>query len=141
MNVTYQLEPNLGVTEFADVLRRSASVERRPMAEAATLEAMLRHADLVRTARLDGLLVGVSRVLTDFSYCTYVSNLAVDESYQRRGIGRELLRRTHEAAVLNTGLILPASPRAQTYYPHIGMTKHESCWFIQRRPATRGDEP
>jgi GNAT superfamily N-acetyltransferase len=136
MNVTYQLEPNLGVTEFADVLNRSTLAERRPMAEAATLEAMLRHADLILTARVDGLLVGVSRAITDFSYCTYVSDLAVDESYQRRGIGRELLRRTHEAAGLNTSLTLLASPKAQTYYPHIGMTKHESCWFIKRRPAT-----
>jgi GNAT superfamily N-acetyltransferase len=136
MNVTYQLEPNLGVTEFADLLKRSTLAERRPMAEAATLEAMLRHADLILTARVDGLLIGVSRAITDFSYCTYVSDLAVDESYQRRGIGRELLRRTHEAAGLNTSLILLASPRAQTYYPHVGMTKHESCWFIKRRPAT-----
>jgi hypothetical protein len=47
---------------------------------------------------------------------------------------RELLRRTHEAAGLHTTLILLAAPKAQTYYPHIGMTRHESCWIIPRRP-------
>jgi hypothetical protein len=52
-----------------------------------------------------------------------------------KGIGRELIRRTHEAAGLNTGLILLAAPKAQTYYPHIGLLKHQSCWTIpsQRR--------
>jgi hypothetical protein len=55
-------------------------------------------------------------------------------AYQRRGIGRELIRRTHEAAGLDTNLILLAAPKAQTYYPHIGMTRHDSCWVIPRRP-------
>jgi len=55
---------------------------------------MLQHADVVVTARVEGRLVGVSRAITDFSYCTYLSDLAVDEAFQRRGIGRELIRRT-----------------------------------------------
>jgi ribosomal protein S18 acetylase RimI-like enzyme len=81
-----------------------------------------------------GLLVGVSRAITDFSYCTYLSDLAVDEAFQRRGIGRELIRRTHEAAGLHTSLILLAAPKAESYYPHIGMQPHPSCWRI---PAVR----
>jgi len=85
------------------------------------------------TARFDELLVGVSRAITDFAYCTYLSDLAVDEQYQRQGIGRELSRRTHEAAGLHTTLILLAAPKAQTYYPHVGMTKHESCWVAARQ--------
>jgi hypothetical protein len=45
-----------------------------------------------------------------------------------------LIRRTHVAAGLNTTLILLAAPKAQSYYPHIGMTRHDSCWTIARRP-------
>jgi predicted N-acetyltransferase YhbS len=93
---------------------------------------MLHHADIIATARVEGRLVGVSRAITDFSYCTYLSDLAVDEAFQRRGIGRELIRRTHEAAGLNTSLILLSAPKAQTYYPHIGMQRHDSCWYIRR---------
>ena len=96
---------------------------------------MLKNADLILTARLDGLLVGVSRAITDFAFCTYLSDLAVDEKYQRQGIGRELIRRTHEAAGLHTTLILLAAPKAQTYYPHVGMTRHESCWVIAGKPG------
>jgi predicted N-acetyltransferase YhbS len=96
---------------------------------------MLANADVILTARLDGRLVGVSRAITDFAFCTYLSDLAVDERHQKQGIGRELIRRTHEAAGEHTTLILLAAPKAQLYYPHIGMTKHESCWIIPRQPC------
>src|SRR5437764_99171 len=128
--VNYQLEPKLSAEEFIDVLMRSTLAERRPISAANTIRAMLTNADVIVTAREDGLLVGVSRAITDFAFCTYLSDLAVDEAFQRRGIGRELIRCTHEAAGLHTTLILLSAPKAQTYYPHIGMMKHESCWII-----------
>ena len=135
MNVTYQLEPGLQPDEFIDVLTRSTLAERRPVGNAQVIQGMLDHADLIVTARVDGLLVGVSRAITDFSFCTYLSDLAVDEAFQRQGIGRQLIRATHEAAGLHTTLILLSAPAAATYYPHIGMTKHESCWIVPRQPA------
>jgi predicted N-acetyltransferase YhbS len=136
MTVAYQQEPDLPVEEFIDVLVRSTLAERRPVHETGTIRRMLQNADLILTARHDGLLVGVARTITDFSFCTYLSDLAVDEKFQRQGIGRELIRLTHEAAGLDTVLILLAAPKAQTYYPHIGMTKHESCWVTPRRPPS-----
>jgi GNAT superfamily N-acetyltransferase len=135
MDVTYRLEPDLSADEFVGVLERSTLAERRPVHDAGTIRAMLANAAVILTARVGGLLVGVSRALTDFAYCTYLSDLAVDAAYQGRGIGRELVRRTHEAAGLHTMLILLAAPKAQTYYPHIGMTRHDSCWITPRRVA------
>jgi predicted N-acetyltransferase YhbS len=131
---TYATEPDLDLDEFMDVLRRSTLAERRPMHETDTLRQMLRNADVIATARCAGLLVGIARAITDFSYCTYLSELAVDQAYQRQGIGRELIRRTHEAAGFNTTLILLSAPGAVHYYPHIGMTHHASCWFEGRNP-------
>jgi ribosomal protein S18 acetylase RimI-like enzyme len=131
--VIYQIEPELMADEFVDLLRRSTLAERRPVSEPDTIAGMLANADLIVTARLaHGVLVGVSRAITDFSYCTYLSDLAVDAAYQRRGIGRELVRRTHEAAGTHTSLILLSAPKAQTYYPHIGMQQHNSCWMFDR---------
>jgi len=133
MAITYQLEPNLNTAEFIDVLVRSTLAERRPVNRPDVIRGMLEHTDLVVTARADELLVGVSRAITDYSYCTYLSDLAVDQTYQGRGIGRELIRQTHEAAGMHTTLILLAAPKAQTYYPHIGMEQHHSAWIIRGR--------
>src|SRR5262245_2914818 len=132
MPITYTLEPQLPPAEFIDVLRRSTLAGRRPVDDSAAIAGMLAHADLIVAARLDGLLVGVSRAITDFSYCTYLSDLAVDVAYQRQGIGRQLIARTHEAAGIHTSLILLSAPQAQTYYSHIGMRHHESCWVVDR---------
>lgn len=133
-DVEYAVEPGLTVEEFIDVLRRSTLAERRPVDDLATMAGMLAHADVIVTARdAQKLVIGVSRAITDFSYCTYLADLAVDRAWQRRGIGRELIRRTHAAAGLNTNLILLAAPKAETYYPHIGMLPHNSCWRIPRQ--------
>lgn len=133
MTIVYALEPELAAEQFVDVLRRSTLAERRPVDDRARIEAMLRHADLVVTARdAAGLLVGISRAITDFSYCCYLSDLAVDTAFQGQGIGRELIRRTHEAAGSGTLLLLLAAPTAKSYYPHIGMTPHDSCWIRPR---------
>jgi GNAT superfamily N-acetyltransferase len=129
--VHYALEPTLTPSDFIDVLRRSTLADRRPVNDSATITGMLSHADIILTARTEsGLLVGVSRAITDYHYCTYLSDLAVDVRYQRQGIGRELIRRTHAAAGLGTRLILLSAPAAKTYYPHIGMRSHDSCWTM-----------
>jgi GNAT superfamily N-acetyltransferase len=136
VTIRYAHEPDLAGAEFVDVLRRSTLAERRPVDDAPRIERMLRHADIVLTARDEhGLLVGISRALTDRGYCCYLSDLAVDRAFQGRGIGRELIRRTHELAGPETSLILLAAPGARSYYPHIGMTPHDSCWIVPRAVA------
>ncbi|VTR99101.1 GNAT family N-acetyltransferase [Tuwongella immobilis] len=144
MSIRYQLEPDLSADEFIDVLHRSTLAERRPVHDRQRIETMLRQADLIATARnADGLLVGVARSLTDFSFCTYLSDLAVDAAFQRQGIGQRLIRETHEAAGVVTMLVLLAAPKAREYYPHIGMQFHDSCWIIPRpnnpSPVTPSD--
>jgi predicted N-acetyltransferase YhbS len=125
----YQLEPDLSVTAFVDLLKRSTLAERRPVDDCDRLEAMLKNADIIVTARVSDLLVGVARAITDFSFCCYLSDLAVAEEFQRQGIGKELIRRVSLEAGEKTKLILLAAPGAAGYYPHIGMTRHESCWM------------
>ena len=72
MGVTYQREPDLASAEFIDLLVRSTLAERRPVHDGETIRAMLKNADLILTARFDGLLVGVSRAITDFAFCRYL---------------------------------------------------------------------
>lgn len=134
MTITYQREPDLSVDEFVDILQRSTLAERRPVDDRERLQTMLSHACLI-TARDGDVLVGISRAISDFAYCTYLSDLAVDQAYQGQGIGRQLIDRTHEECGRQTQLLLIAAPKAESYYPHIGMQPHRSCWI--RRPTAR----
>ena len=126
---TYQIENDLSVEEFKSVLINSTLGERRPIDDDEKLSKMLAHANLTVTARQDGKLVGVARSLTDFAFCTYLSDLAVDESCQKQGIGTELIRHTKLAAPA-AKLILLAAPKAQSYYPKIGMTQWEHAYTL-----------
>lgn len=132
MDVVYSSEATLSADEFIDLLVRSTLAERRPIHDIKTISEMLVNASIMITARIDGRLVGISRALSDFSFCTYLSDLAVDVDYQHQGIGRQLISRTHEEAGRHTMLILVAAPKARDYYPHIGLRQHDSCWVIDR---------
>jgi GNAT superfamily N-acetyltransferase len=131
-DISYALEPDLSAEAFIGILETSGLAERRPVGEPERIATMLRHADIIVTARHEGRLVGVSRAIADFGFCCYLSDLAVDRAYQKRGIGRVLIDRTWDAAGRQTTLILLAAPAAAAYYPHIGMTKHDGCFTYPR---------
>lgn len=133
MAIEFSKEPELSALEFQSILVASTLAERRPAQDLGRLAEMLRHADLILTARDAGRLVGISRAITDFSYCCYLSDLAVDVAYQRRGIGKRLIEETHRAAGERTTLILVAAPAAEGYYPKIGMKHLPACWAIPRK--------
>ena len=130
MPIRYAEEPDLSAQAFVDLLERAGLAERRPVREPARVAAMLRHADLILCARDDAdRLVGVSRAVTDFAYCCYLSDLAVDRLHQGKGIGTALIRRTHAAAGGEAvSLLLLSAPAAMTYYPKIGMARLETCF-------------
>jgi len=132
MAIAYAVEPELSAEEFRAVLIASTLGQRRPVDDLPRLDKMLRNADIIVTARDGGQLVGVSRAISDFAYCCYLSDLAVHAAYQRQGFGKRLIEETHAKAGDNATLILVAAPAAETYYPRIGMQQHKSCWIIPR---------
>ena len=133
MDIEYAVAPELTAEEFQAILASSTLAERRPADDLERLDKMLRNADVIVTAREAGRLVGISRAITDFSFCCYLSDLAVDAGYQRKGIGKRLIAETHRAAGEGTTLILVAAPAAEGYYPKIGMKHLASCWAIPRK--------
>lgn len=128
-NIIYQVEDTLDPSEFIDVLNRSTLGERRPVDDFKRITEMCENANLIVAARLDGKLIGVARSVTDFVYCTYLSDLAVDEAYQKKGIGKKLIEETKKQAP-QAKLILLSAPAAVDYYPKIGMKKHNHCFIL-----------
>ena len=127
--IIYQVESKLDPSEFIDVLNSSTLGERRPVNDVDRINKMCKNANLIVTARLDGKLIGIARSITDFVYCTYLSDLAVDKEFQKKGIGKRLIEETKKQSPL-AKLILLSAPAAIDYYPKIGMKKHDYCFIL-----------
>jgi predicted N-acetyltransferase YhbS len=128
--IRYRTGNDLDLDAVIDLYRASTLGERRPVDDRERMAAMLRHANLIVTAWDDDLLVGISRALSDFSFVTYLSDLAVRASHQKKGIGKELMRRTQALAGKHAKLLLLAAPKAEQYYPHVGFTHHPQAWWL-----------
>ena len=127
----YQIGGPLELDPVIELYRLSTLGERRPVDDRACMQRMIIDADLVVSAWDGDELVGISRSLTDFCYVAYMADLAVRVSHQRRGIGRELVRRTRAALGPRALIVLLAAPAAETYYPHIGMEHHPQAWILR----------
>ena len=68
---------------------------------------------------------------------TYLSDLAVRDTYQRQGIGRELMRITRREGGPEAYIILLAAPKAADYYPHVGFAPHNSAWILRPEQSVR----
>jgi predicted N-acetyltransferase YhbS len=132
--ITYRTGNDLELETVIELYRASTLGERRPVDDRERMRQMLQNANLVVTAWDGELLVGIARSVSDFSFATYLSDLAVRLSHQKQGIGRELIRQT-QALGGQALLILLSAPKAVEYYPKIGLTQHPSAWTL--RPEER----
>jgi predicted N-acetyltransferase YhbS len=128
--ITYYVGNDLNLDEVIELYQASTLGERRPVKDRERMKLMLQNANLVVTARDNAILVGIARSLSDFSYATYLSDLAVRASHQKQGIGRELVRQTQKHGGQATVILLSA-PNAVEYYPRIGMQQHPSAWTLK----------
>ena len=128
--ITYGTDRDLDLDAVIDLYRASTLGERRPIDDRQRMAAMLKNSNLVITAWDRDLLVGIARALSDFAYVTYLSDLAVRVSHQKKGVGRELIRRIRAASGPKTTLLLLAAPAAEKYYPHVGFQHHPQAWLL-----------
>ena len=133
-------ESALGVSEFKRVLEESGLGTTRPVSDEARLSQMLSESNLIITARLDRPdgplggtpLVGVARCLTDFSWCCYVSELAVSAAAQGLGIGKGLLEALRRELGPAVSVILVSMPDAVGFYEKSGMAPMPNAFCFQR---------
>lgn len=106
---------------------------KRPTEDEARIAKMYENSDLVVTAWHNDVLVGVSRTITDFVYCSYLSDLAVRKEYQTEGIGKQLVALTKETLGDQCMMLLLSAPTAMEYYPKIGMDTVSNGFIINRK--------
>jgi GNAT superfamily N-acetyltransferase len=132
MMITYRDDANLSADEAIALYIRSTLGERRPVHNKETFEAMLKHASITITAWDGEKLIGIARTLTDFAYVAYLADLAVDQQYQRNGIGKRLIAETNLRLGPECMTVLLAAPKANEYYKHIGFEHNPRAWIHKK---------
>ena len=128
--ISYQVELSLELNEFQSILEDSGLSERRPMEDTQLLERMIKGANLLITARSEGQLVGFLRGLSDFCYRSFIADLAVARSFQRKGIGRQLIQMARNQAP-EARLFLFSAEDASPFYEKLGFHLHERCYQLK----------
>ena len=118
----------------SDIVRvfESSGIQR-PTTDLRRITHMFQNANLVLSAWAGRRLVGVCRALTDFSYCCYLSDLAVEREFQKRGIGRTLIDRLRSVIGEEVTLIVVSAPSTVDYYPNVGFEPIQNGYIITRQ--------
>ena len=135
MAISYQLNQPISSDQFIALLAASTLAERQPVDDLDCIQGILDHSNLMVSAWDGDRLVGIARSVTDFHYACTLSDLAVDQRYQKAGIGRQLQAITQRQLGPRCKLILIAAPAADDYYRHLGSSNHPRCWVHDREPA------
>jgi len=130
--ITFTEHASISPVQAIDLYTRSTLGERRPIDSVETFAAMLANANLTISAWDGEKLIGISRSLTDFAYVAYFADLAVDEHYQRQGIGKQLIEETKERLKPSCMIVLLAAPKANAYYEHLGFEHNPRAWTMRK---------
>ncbi|EPG73932.1 acetyltransferase (GNAT) domain protein [Leptospira fainei serovar Hurstbridge str. BUT 6] len=128
--IRYLQGKDFSFEQFRDLYESCSLGKRRPIEDEARFRGMLENANLIWTAWDENLLVGISRCLTDFTYVLYLADLAIRETHQRKGIGKELIKKTKSSIHEKAKIVLMAAPSAIGYYPHLGFERHPEGWIL-----------
>lgn len=128
-----QFRTNEKVSAQAVIEVFTSSGINRPFDDIKRIQTMLDNSNLIVTAWNGKELIGISRSVTDYSYCCYLSDLAVKKEYQKFGIGKTLIDITQQTIGDQTMLLLLSSTSAMEYYPKVGFEKVENGYIIKRK--------
>jgi len=131
MNIIYKVDADISVEQAIALYRNSTLGERRPVDNPEIFKGMLENASVTVSAWHNDVLVGISRTLTDFTYVAYLSDLAVDAKFQKKGIGKQLIRETRGKLGKECMLVLLAAPKANKYYAKLGFESTPSAWIMR----------
>jgi len=131
MEVSYRTNYPVAAAAVAELFDQSGI--RRPTDDIERIQRMLDQANLTVTAWDGATLAGIGRALTDFSFCCYLSDLAITRAYQKQGIGRGIIEELKRILGPKVMILLLSAPEAMSYYPHVGFESADNAWILQRQ--------
>lgn len=135
MSIEYKVNEPITADQFVALLEASTLAERRPIEDKECMEGVIANSNLTVSAWKNSELIGIARSVTDFHYACYLSDLAVCETHQKSGIGKQLQILTQQQLGPKCKLILLAAPAANAYYEHIGFNHNPRCWVLERESS------
>ena len=130
-DIIYRDDVILSVSDAIALYQRSTLGERRPIDRPDIFEGMMNNSSITITAWAGSEVVGIARTLTDYTYVAYLADLAVDEAYQRRGIGKQLISETKQRLGPRCMIVLLAAPKANEYYAQLGFEHNPRAWVLR----------
>lgn len=131
--ITYHRDEDISFDEYHEFLTRTDLGSQYPRERfQERLTKSLKNRSIAITARNeDGLLVGIAFALTYFAYFLFLTDLGIDRSYVKRGIGTELTKRIqHEAGGEDDITVVTVSnDEAYGFYEKSGLKNHEFLFW------------
>jgi len=112
-DILFKNDSTITPIDLADVFRDSNINEQYQDLD--RLQKMLDHANILNTAWDEEKIVGVVIGITDFSFCCYLTVLAVKRDFHNQGIESELLGHVHELLDENVDIILMSESDPSDY--------------------------
>jgi len=131
MEIQFRINEKVAAEAVIEVFKSSGI--NRPIDDIKRIQTMIDNSNLVITAWNGKELIGVARSVTDYSYCCYLSDLAIKKDFQKFGIGKTLIELTQQSIGDQTMLLLLSTTSAMEYYPKVGFEKVENSFIIKRK--------
>lgn len=120
-------EERITAEEYINFLKRTDLGSQYPQERfAERISKLVNNVSISLIARNEsGLIVGALFGLTDYAYWLYVTDLGVDRDYERRGIGKRLMKAAHDIAggEKDIAVYLIANENAVPFYEKFGMKR------------------
>ncbi|MGK7947678.1 MAG: GNAT family N-acetyltransferase [Xenococcaceae cyanobacterium] len=130
--IDYRENEHLSFEEYYDFLKRSDLGSQYPQERfEERIRKLLTTRSVAITARNDeGKLIGIAFGITDFAYFLFITDLGVDRSYTKQGIGSELLVRIQDAVGREEDItvVTVSNENATGFYEKCGYVS-EDCLF------------
>ncbi|MBO9599406.1 MAG: GNAT family N-acetyltransferase [Cohnella sp.] len=129
--ITISHEIKVEAVDVGEVFKNSGI--KRPYEDISRIQRMIDHADVIVSAWSDGKLIGIARAITDYVYCCYLSDLAVDKSFQGLHVGKQLVAYLQNHLGDEVSMVLISAPGAVDFYPKIGFEKSDRAFIVPRK--------
>lgn len=131
MEIQFRINEKLNAKDVIAVFKSSGI--NRPVEDEERIQAMLDNSNLVVSAWNGSELIALARSVTDYTYCCYLSDIAVKKEHQKFGIGRTLIELTQETIGEETMLLFLSNITPLEFHPKEGFEKVENGYIIKRK--------